>query len=210
MLAHYRQFNQHALPVWPLAGNETWCMIGNHAIPVIAEAYAKGFRGYDAEAVYQAMRDTLMQDRNLLGEYRKQGYVPSATRRREQQNQSVSRTLEYAYDDWCVGRMAQLLGKTDDAKLSSPSVPRTTATCSIPAVGFMRGKLADGKWREPFDRRELVWADYTEATAWNYTWFVPHDVPALIGLMGGDQAFIAKLDKMFTEDSDRRWPTCPT
>ena len=120
MLAHYRQFGQHALPVWSLAGNETWCMIGNHAIPVIAEAYAKGFRRYDAEAVYQAMRDALMQDRNHMAEYRAKGYVPSSTDTttpRGEQNQSVSRTLEYAYDDWCLGRMAQLLGKTDDAKL---------------------------------------------------------------------------------------------
>ena len=120
MLAHYRQFGQHALPVWSLAGNETWCMIGNHAVPVITEAYAKGFRRYDVEAVYQAARDALMQDRNFMAEYRAKGYVPSSndtTTPRGEQNQSVSRTLEYAYDDWCLGRMAQLLGKTDDAKL---------------------------------------------------------------------------------------------
>ena len=114
MLAHYRQFGHHTLPIWSLAGNETWCMIGNHAIPVIAEAYAKGFRRYDVEAVYQAMRDASMQDRDHLGEYRAKGYVPSSTdltTPRGEQNQSVSRTLEYAYDDWCVGRMAATAGK---------------------------------------------------------------------------------------------------
>jgi predicted alpha-1,2-mannosidase len=195
MLAHYRQFGRHALPIWPLAGNETWCMIGNHAIPVIVEAYVKGFRGFDVEAAYQAMRDTLMQDRNLMDQYRTLGYVPSADR-----NQSVSRTLEYAYDDWCFGRMAELLGKKDDARRFLHRAANYRHVFD-PAVGFMRGKLADGTWRSPFDPRELVWADFTEATSWNYTWFVPHDVPGLVGLMGSQQAFIDKLDKMFNEDS---------
>ncbi len=195
MLAHYRQFNQHSLPVWPLAGNETWCMIGNHSIPIIVEAYVKGFRGFSAEAAYQAMRDTVMQDRNLQGEYRKLGYVTSAP-----QHQSVSRTLEYAYDDWCIARMARLLGKSDDVKLFSQRA-RNYRNVFDSTIGFMRGKKADGTWRSPFDRRELVWDDFTEATSWNYTWFVPHDVPGLIGLIGGDQATIAKLDQMFNEDS---------
>ena len=195
MLAHYRQFNQHALPIWPLAGNETWCMIGNHSIPIIVEAYVKGFRGFDAEAAYQAMRDTSMQDRNLLGEYRKRGYVPSAP-----QNQSVSRTLEYAYDDWCVARMAQLMGKEDDAKLFAQRAQNYRNVFDS-SIGFMRGKKADGTWRSPFDRREMIADDFTEATSWNYTWFVPHDMPGLIGLLGGDQVTIAKLDQMFGEDS---------
>jgi predicted alpha-1,2-mannosidase len=195
MLAHYREFKRHALPIWPLSGNETWCMIGNHAIPVIVEAYVKGFRGFDVEAAYQAMRDTLMQDRNFMDLYRTKGYVPSADR-----NQSVSRTLEYAYDDWCFGHMAELLGKKDDARLF---LGRSANYRNVfdPAVGFMRGKHADGTWHSPFDPRELVWADYTEATSWNYTWFVPHDVPGLVGLMGSQKAFIDKLDKMFNEDS---------
>jgi predicted alpha-1,2-mannosidase len=203
MLAHYRQFGQHALPVWSLAGNETWCMIGNHAVPVISEAYAKGFRRYDVEAVYQAARDALMQDRNLMREYRAKGYVPSSndtTTPRGEQHQSVSRTLEYAYDDWCLGRLAQLLGKTDDAKLF---LTRSENFRNVfdPGVGFMRGKLPDGTWREPFSAYQLFWADYTEATAWQYSFFVPQNVPALVGLMGGDRAFADKIDKMFTDTS---------
>ena len=201
MLAHYRQFGRHTLPVWSLAGNETWCMIGNHAVPVIAEAFAKGFHRYDAEAVYQAVRDALMQDRDHMAEYRAKGYVPSntdTTTPRGQQNQSVSRTLEYAYDDWCAGRMAQLLGKTDDAKLFFAR-SENYRNVYDPAVGFMRGKLPDGKWREPFSAYQLFWADYTEATAWQYSFFVPQNVPALVGLMGGDQAFVDKIDKMFTD-----------
>jgi predicted alpha-1,2-mannosidase len=201
MLAHYRQFNQHALPVWSLAGNETWCMIGNHAIPVVTEAYSKGFRRYDAEAVYQAMRDVVMQDRNLLGEYSRLGYVPSSndtTTPRGQQNQSVSRTLEYAYDDWCVGRMAQMLGKAEDAKLFFAR-SENYRNVYDPRVGFMRGKMPDGTWREPFSAYTLFWADYTEATAWQYSFFVPQNPPDLVRLMGGDRAFSAKIDQMFTD-----------
>ena len=197
MLAHYRQFNQHALPVWSLAGNETWCMIANHAIPVIVDAYAKGFRRYDAEAAYQAMRDSVMQDRNFQNEYRQYGYVST---HKTEGKQSVSRTLEYAYDDWCVGQMAKQLGKKDDAALFAKRAQNYRNVFDT-SIGFVRGKYADGKWREPFDPRELVWPDYTEATSWNYTWFVPQDVPGLISLMGGDEKCIAKLDKMFAEKS---------
>lgn len=194
MLAHYRQFNQHALPVWSFAGVETWCMIGNHSIPVIAESYAKGFRRYDAEAVFQAMRDTSMQDRNLLGEYRQHGFIPSG-----EHKQAVSRTLEYALDDWCVAHMAQLMGKTEDAALFGKRA-QNYRNVFDPATGFMRAKSVAGQWRTPFDPCE-VHSDYTEATAWNYTWFVPQDVPDLVALMGGDQPFVAKLDRLFTEDS---------
>ncbi|MCE5267932.1 MAG: glycoside hydrolase family 92 protein, partial [Planctomycetaceae bacterium] len=198
MLAHYREFDQHLLPLWSLAGNETWCMIGNHAIPVIADAYLKGFRRFDAEAAYQAIRATSMQDRNFLGEYRKFGYIPSDKKNRKKQ--SVSRTLEYCYDDWCVAQMAAALGKTEDAMLFARRAQNYRNVID-PSVGFARGRLLNGKWREPFQPNELVWDDYTEGTAWNYTWFVPHDVPGLIGLLGGDQACVAKLDRMFAEDS---------
>ena len=195
MLAHYRQFNQHALPVWPLAGNETWCMIGNHAIPIIVEAYAKGFRGFDAEAAYQAMRDTVDAGPQSSGR------VPQAGLRAfGSANQSVSRTLEYAYDDWCLARMAQMLGKTDDAKLFAKRGQNYRNVFDSGRSGFVRGKRADGTWRPPFDPRELVWDDFTEATSWNYTWFVPHDVPGLIGLIGGD----AGLDRQARQDVQRR------
>jgi predicted alpha-1,2-mannosidase len=195
MLAHYRQFKQHSLPVWSLAGNETWCMIGNHSIPVIVDAYAKGFRGFDAEAAYQAMRDTVMQNRNFQDEYRKRGFVPSADNR-----QSVSRTMEYAYDDWCIAQMALMLGKSEDAKLFAKRAQNYRNVIDT-SIGFARGVSAEGKWHTPFDPRELVWADYTEATSWNYTWFVLHDMPGLIQMIGGDQSCIDKLDKMFAEDS---------
>jgi predicted alpha-1,2-mannosidase len=195
MLTSYREFAKHALPIWPVADCETWCMIGNHAIPMIVDAYAKGFRDYDVEAVYQAVRDSATFDRLGMGDYDRRGYVISANR-----DQSVSRTLEYAYDDWCVARFAKMLGKDDDAAYFAKRA-KNYRNLFDPSVGFMRGRTADGKWRKPFDPRELVWADYTEANAWNYTWHVQQDVPGLIALLGGDRAFAAKLDQMYHEDS---------
>ena len=170
-------------------------MIANHSIPVIVDAYAKGFRGFDAEAAYQAMRNTAMQDRNFLGEYRKRGYVPSANG-----NQSVSRTMEYAYDDWCISRMAEDAGENRRC----PAVRQTKRKLSECHRSFDRLRSRQ------VGRRQVAHAlrsprvglgQYTEATSWNYTWFVLHDMPGLIKLLGGDDACIAKLDKMFTEDS---------
>jgi len=163
------------------------------------DAYQKGFHRYDVEAAYQAIRDTAMQDRNELKEYRERGYI-STDPDKNHQKQSVSRTLEYAYDDWCIAQMAKALGKTeDDATFSKRA--ESYKNLFDTSIGFMRGKSADGKWRDPFDPRELVWADYTEATSWNYTWFVPQDLPGLISLMGGGGKCVEKLDKMFAENS---------
>ena len=201
MLAHYRQFGQHALPVWSLAGNETWCMIGNHAIPVITEAYVKGFRRYDAEAAYQAMRDAVMQDRNLMGEYRAKGYVPSSEDTTTPRASRTSRSRERWSMPTTTGAWAAWPNCWASRKTPNSSSPDRENYRNVydPAVGFMRGKLPDGKWREPFSAYQLFWADYTEATAWQYSFFVPQNVPALVRLMGGDQAFVAKIDKMFTD-----------
>jgi predicted alpha-1,2-mannosidase len=200
MLAHYREFNQHALPVWSLAGNETWCMIGNHAIPVIVDAYAKGFRGFDAEAIYAAMRDAVMQDRAFMGEYSKYGYVLTLANKKDQK-QSVSRTLEYAYDDSCMAKMAAMLGKKDDAVMFAKRAENWRNVFD-PSTGFARGKTAEGKWCDPFNPCELIWADYTEATGWEYTWFVPQNIPGLVKAMNGDEKFVTKLDGLFTASSE--------
>jgi predicted alpha-1,2-mannosidase len=197
MLASYRQFGEHCTPVWTIAGYESWCMIGFHSIPVMVDAYRKGFRRYDVEAAYQAIRDTMLQDRNELKEYRERGYV-STTNDKKDHKRSVSLTLEYAYDDWCVAEMAKMLGKKVDAELFYKRA-QNYRNVFDPPVGFMRGRHADGKWREPFNPRELFWPDYVEATAWNYTWFVPQDVPGLVELMGGNEKFVAKLDEMFAD-----------
>ena len=195
MTAHYGELGQHALPVWPLWGNETWCMIGYHSIPVITDAYFKGFRGFDAEAVYQDMRDTAMQGRSGLNDYKTLGYVASRPGR-----QATSWTLEYAYDDWCLARMASALGHKDDAKLFYGRAANYR-TLFDGTTGFMRGRKADGSWRTPFAANGLVNDEYTEADAWQYAFSVQQDVPGLIRLYGGDAPFLQKFDAMLAANS---------
>jgi predicted alpha-1,2-mannosidase len=201
MLAFYEQENQHALPVWTLCSNETGCMIGVNSLPIIADAYAKGFRGYDVNKAYAAMVDSASQAQNYLDDFNQHGYV--ATRGPDEHDdykQSVSRTLEYAYDDWCLAQMANALGKTDDAKLYL-SRAANYRNVFDPQTRFMRGKTKDGAFVTPFDPKTFYKADFTEADSWQYSFFVPQDPDGLVQLMGGDEAFIAKLDRMFSEDS---------
>ncbi len=195
MLTEYPQLGEHTLPIWPLWANETWCMIGYHSADMIAEAYLEGFRGFDAEAAYQAMRDTAMQDRNGLKTYKELGYVASRPN-----GQATSKTLEYAFDDWCIARLAQALGHDADARLFYHRAAnyynlfdRTTR--------FFRGRLADGAWRTPFSPIALVNDEYTEADAWQYAFDVQQDVPGMIALYGGDAGFMEKMDAMFAADS---------
>ena len=184
------------LPVWTLWGNETGTMIGYNSAPVIVDAYLKGFTGFNAEAAYKALKRTAMNPRNGQDEYIKNGYVISGGKA----NQSVARTLEFAYDDWCIAQMAQKLGHTEDAKYF---LNRAANFINVydGASGFMRGRTASGDWRRPFDPDQLAWADYTEANAWHYTWAVMQDPQKLVGLMGGDAAFINKMDTMFATES---------
>jgi len=195
MLAEYNELGQHSLPIWPLWGNETWCMIGYHSADMIAEAYLEGFRGFDAEAAYQAMRDTAMQDRNGLDTYKRLGYVAS-----EPHHEATSKTLEYSYDDWCIAKMAEALGHKDDAKLF---YQRSANYYNLfdQTTKFFRGRKADGSWRTPFTDKALVGDEYTEADAWQYAMAIQQDVPGMIALYGGDRGFVDKLDALFTEDS---------
>jgi predicted alpha-1,2-mannosidase len=195
LLAEYRESGLHSTPIWPLWGNETWCMIGYHSVAVIVDAYLKGFRGFDAEAAYQAMRDTAMQDRNGLDTYKKLGYVASTPR-----GEAASRTLEYAFDDWCLARMAEALGHADDARMFYQRAANYRNLFDR-TVGFFRGRKADGSWRSPFVVNALVGDEYTEADAWQYAFCAQQDVPGLINLYGGDALFIRKLDALFAADS---------
>ena len=195
MLAEYRESGLHSTPIWPLWGNETWCMIGYHSVPVIVDAYLKGFRGFDAEAAYRAMRDTAMQDRNGLKTYKELGYVAS-----EPRGEATSRTIEYAVDDWCLAKMAEALGHPDDARLFYQRSANYRNLFDR-TVRFFRGRKANGAWRSPFVDNALVGDEYTEADAWQYAFGVQHDVPGLIALYGGDQGFMQKLDSLFTADS---------
>ncbi len=201
LLADYRQLNQHSLPVWPLWGNETWCMTGFHVVGMIAGAYARGFRDFDVPAVYAAMRDTALvgatanNNKALQEQFRTLGYVASAPGA-----QSVSRTLDFAYDYWCVGAMAQMLGHHADAAMFYKLAGNYRNLFDAKS-GFMRGKLADGRWREPFRPDQEYWHDFTESDSWQATFNVMQDMPGLIHLMGGDAAFVAKLDAFFESPS---------
>ncbi|BDI29313.1 hypothetical protein CCAX7_13640 [Capsulimonas corticalis] len=198
LLAEYQQWGRKSIPIWPLWENETGTMIGYHSAPVIVDAYLKGLRGYDAEAAYQALRDTAMRDHNGQDEYRQYGYALSSS---TGQKQSVSRTLEFAYDDWCIAQMAKALGHDDDAQMFLKRAANYRNVFDT-GTGFMRGRKADGSWRHPFNPKQLVWADYTEANAWQYSWTTMQDVPGHIQIMGGDAPYIAKLDNLFNEKSD--------
>jgi len=195
LLAEYKESGLHTTPIWPLWGNETWCMIGYHSVPVIVDAYFKGFRGFDPEVAYQAMRDTAMQDRNGLKTYKELGYVAS-----RQGEQATSRTIEYAFDDWCIAKMAEALGHHEDAQLF---YRRSTNYRNHfdRTVGFFRGRKADGSWRSPFVANALVGDEYTEADPWQYAFAVQHDVPEVINLYGGEEGFVKKLDALFNADS---------
>ncbi|HTV62190.1 MAG TPA: GH92 family glycosyl hydrolase [Verrucomicrobiae bacterium] len=195
LLSEYPQLGQHTTPIWPLWGNETWCMVGYHSVDMIAAAYLDGFRGFDAEAAYEQMRDTAMQDRSGLADYKRLGYVASTPGR-----QATSWTLEYTVDDWCIARMAESLGHADDAKMFYQRAANYRNLFDR-TTDFFRGRTADGKWRFPFSPIGLVGDEYTEADAWQYAFAVQQDVPGMIALYGGDEGFIQKLDALFTEDS---------
>ncbi len=211
LLVDYQQVHQNSLPVWPLWGFETWAMTGFHAVGMILGAYTRGFRGYDVEAVYAAMRNTALVgatangNKQLQEEFRRHGYVISGPATPAEMitgpgKQSVSRTLDFAYDYWCVGAMAELLGKHDDVAMFY-KLGQNYKNIFDPKTGFMRGKLANGQWREPFRPDQDEWYDYTESDAWQATFNVMQDVQGLIDLYGGDQPFIAKLDALFTASS---------
>lgn len=198
MLAYYD--TKKILPVWTLYANETNTMTGYHSIPVIVDAYLKGVRGFDAEKAFEAMKTTMMQDERGLNFYKKYGYIPYNLL-----DESVTITLEYAYDDWCVAQMAKALGKNDDYQFF---LKRSQAYQYLfdPKTGFMRGKSEDGKsWNEPFDPKHSnhrEHTDYTEGNAWQHSWFVPHNVENLISLHGSKEVFTKRLEQLFTESSE--------
>lgn len=195
MLRHYEEYGY--LPVWHIWGQDNYCMIGNHAIPVIADAVLRGLSGIDHELAYEAVRESSLQSHlnSPFDIWEKYGYMPETL-----QTQSVSITLEMAYDDWCVAQMAKRLGKTDDYdRFMSRS--QYFRNLYDPSVGFFRAKDENGKWTEPFDPLKFGangGYPFTEGNAWQYSWYVPHDIDALISLTGGKKAFEKKLDTFFT------------
>ncbi len=212
MLAHFDQSPEHLLPVWSHHGNENWCMIGYHAVPVIADAYVKGIRGFDAVRALRACMTTA--DNTLLegvGDYRKLGFVPD-----EKVANAASITLEYAYDDFTLASFARAVEQ-------DPPTPDTVRQWAgelaerfrlrsgnyrnlvDPSTRFVRSKRSDGSWKSPFDPLSTHGQGFIEGNSWNYSFYVPHDVPGLIASMGGEKPFIRRLDSLFTMHLDDRY-----
>ncbi|HUI29589.1 MAG TPA: GH92 family glycosyl hydrolase [Candidatus Acidoferrales bacterium] len=187
------------LPVWELAGNETYTMIGYPSVPLIFDAYEKGLvsnqqRGINLDTALSAMEHSAEMDWQGLKYYKERGFIPA-----DKENESVSKTLEYAYDDWCIAQLAKRLGKRDVYRqYNQRSLFYRNVFDS--SAGFMRGKLSNGKWYTPFDPYSVS-GNYTEANAWQYSFFVPQDIGGLINLYGGKEKFASKLDSLFSESS---------
>ena len=189
-----KQYEQGGrLPVWELASNETDCMIGYHSVSVIADAMVKGIKGFDYEKAFEASKASAMRDVLGLEAYKKNGFISI-----DDDHESVSKTVEYAYDDWCIAQMAQLLGKQDDYQYFMKRSQNWKNLFDW-ETGFIRPKK-NGGWDKPFDPREVN-NNFTEGNAWQYTFFVPQDIQGMIDAYGGKEKFEAKLDEMFNSES---------
>lgn len=190
-LKQYEQGNR--LPVWELASNETDCMIGYHSVSVMADAMVKGITGFDYVKCFEAAKNVAMLDHLGLEAYKKNGFISM-----DDEHESVSKTLEYAYDDWCIAQMAQILHKTEDYNYF---MKRSQSWKNVFdwEIGFMRPKK-NGGWDKPFDAKEIN-NNFTEGNSWQYSFFVPQDIPGMIEAYGGKEKFEAKLDEMFNSES---------
>lgn len=178
------------LPVWELAGNETWCMIGYHSVPVIADAWRSGIRDFDASKALIAMQKSANQEHHGLKWYNQLGYIPA-----NKESESVSKTLEYAYDDWCIADFAKAQG---NESVYQEFIQRAQYYKNLydPQTKFFRGKQ-NGGFIDPFDPTQVNFM-LTEANTWQYNFFVPQDISGHIRLMGGDEAYEKMLDELFT------------
>jgi len=196
MLAHFDQSPEHMLPIWSNSANENWCMSGYHSVSVIADAVVKGNVPFDANKALDACITTAThRDYQSIGLFMDMGYIPD-----EKDANSVSSTLEYAYDDWCIAQMAKKLGRQDvyDRFIK---YSENWKNVFDPAAGFMHPKEADGTWRKTkFDPFTTIDMGFIEGNAWNYTLYVPHDPKGLIQAMGGNKRFIIYIDSLFSYD----------
>ncbi len=204
MLAHYMESPDSLLPVWSLWGNETWCMIGYHSVPVIADAIMKGIPGFDVNLAYAAMKKTGMQNIRNTDLYKKYGYIPYDSvmaRTHGESNESASSTLEYGYDDWCIAQVAKKLGKTGDYDYFTKR-SRAYELLFDPETRLIRPRNANGSWLTPFYPNKAQFKNgFTEGNSWQYSWFVPHDIPGLMEKMGGPEVFASRLDTLFEQPS---------
>ncbi len=194
MMAHYDQSAEHMLPVWSHYANENWCMIGYHSVSVIADAVVKGnIAGIDANrALDAAVQTAHTKYYDGLEYYIKMGYVPE-----DKNSSSVSKTLEYAYDDWAIAQMAKKLNRAD---VYNEFIKRSENWKNVydASIGFMRPKMSDGKFRRKFDALQTHDQGFIEGNSWNYSLYVPHDPDGMISAMGGRKKFTAYLDQLFT------------
>ncbi|WP_027392652.1 GH92 family glycosyl hydrolase [Aquimarina latercula] len=182
------------MPIWDLAGNYTHCMIGYHAVPVIADAYLKGITDYDAEKAFEAMKHSATRNKLGLQSYKKFGYIPV-----EKESESVSKTLEYAYDDWTIAQMAKALNKPEDL-VKFTKRAQNYKNVFDPSTKFMRGRYRN-TWFAPFDPYEVNF-NYTEANSWQYSFYVPQDINGFIKLLGGKKTLEKQLDTLFSANSN--------
>jgi predicted alpha-1,2-mannosidase len=180
------------MPIWDLAGNYTHCMIGYHAVPVIADAYLKGIRKYNVEKAFKAMKHSATRDTLGLDSYKNFGFIPV-----EKESESVSKTLEYAYDDWTIAQMAKDLGKEEDYKTYTERA-QSYKNVFDPNTQFMRGRFRN-TWFAPFDPYEVNF-NYTEANSWQYSFYVPQDISGFTKLLGGKQQLENQLDNLFSAE----------
>ncbi|MCH2216165.1 MAG: GH92 family glycosyl hydrolase [Flavobacteriales bacterium] len=192
MLAKYQEGG--IIPIWDLSACYTGCMIGYHSIPVIADAYLKEIKGYNEDLAFEAMVHSAEQNHLGLESYKKVGFIPV-----EEESESVSKTLEYAYDDWCIAEVAKAMGKNEEYE-SFTRRAQYYKNLYDPSTGFMRGRFRN-TWFGPFDPYEVNF-NYTEANAWQYSFYVPQDIAGHIALMGGKDNYEAHLDKMFSAERE--------
>jgi len=198
MLSQYKQTG--SLPYWEIMGNEGGSMIGYHAVSVIADAIFKGIGDFDINLAYEAMIAASETDRRGLQYYREYGYVPTD----KEKNGTVSKTVEYSYDDWCIAQVAKYLGKEDDYKKYMKRSQYYKSQFD-PEYKLMRGKESNGEWYEPFHPRFSQFGNkhFVEGNSWHYSFFAPHDIDGLIELMGGKADFEMMLDSLFNQTSEQ-------
>ena len=182
------------MPIWDLSANYTGCMIGYHAVPVIADAYLKGLRDYDTEKAFEAMKHSATRDKLGLKSYKEYGFIPV-----EEESESVSKTLEYAYDDWTIAQMAKAMNKVEDYEIYTKRA-QNYKNIYDPETKFMRGRFRN-TWFSPFDPYEVNF-NYTEANSWQYSFYVPQDLSGFMTLLGGKNNLEIQLDKLFTAKAE--------
>ena len=197
MLAHQEQSVHGMLPIWSHYANENWCMIGYHAVSAIADAVVKGVGDFDIKRALDACVETAnVAYFDGLGEYIEYGYVPD-----DLSHSSVSKTLEYAYDDWCISKIAYIL-KLDSLGDVFAQRARSYEQVYDTVIGHMRPKLSNGKFRKEYDPMDTHGQGFIEGNAWNYGLYVPQNIDKMINMMGGKDAFINRLDSLFTMEID--------